>query len=438
VTLTPGANLPYGTAHTFTLTTAITDTAGNHLVENFGWSFTTESDPATTPPIVIATYPVNNALNFPAAEPVTATFSKVMDPATLTPASFFLNNGATGAVTYVDSTATLTPDDTLLFNTAYTATITTAVTDTFGNHLPANFAWDFTTGDDPLIPTASMQWPPDRAIIGDTVTIAVGTSHPIGVDSVRFFVDGLRVGYDPDPPFQFLWDASARPPGSQHSVYAAAYDAGGREGISDTITVHHLWELLAAEDDPGMPQDIRKVFFRSTDTLLEFRFEFLVEWSDPINDTALDLAVYFDVDRNPATGRTTLGDGTQLNDVGAEYRVIIGLHGLDAFAVWSGSSWDVLYDPNGFAYLNLLPDTSMLEFGFPWSDLTGPAEVNLLCLNAFYPDPENPIFDWVPNEGTGHLSIRREDRFLGVSHTPGPAPKLHRPAGQTPVGKNPF
>jgi hypothetical protein len=48
VTFDPSAALADNTTYTATLTTAVTDVAGNHLAANYAWSFTTGA--AGTPP----------------------------------------------------------------------------------------------------------------------------------------------------------------------------------------------------------------------------------------------------------------------------------------------------------------------------------------------------------------------------------------------------
>jgi hypothetical protein len=106
--------------------------------------------PPTVPPGSV-TPPVGSVVLCPNPVVITATFSKAMNPATINTATFTLADptGASVAGTVsLDSTgmiATFTPMNALAVSTTYTATITTGATDTFGNHLEANFSWTFTT-----------------------------------------------------------------------------------------------------------------------------------------------------------------------------------------------------------------------------------------------------------------------------------------------------
>ena len=105
----------------------------------------------TTPPTVVQTTPSEVGLA-PTNVPATATFSEAIDASTLTTASFTLTGpGVTpvaGIVDYDPSTMTAvyTPAAPLEGNTAYTATLTSAVTDLAGNALEEPKSWTFTTG----------------------------------------------------------------------------------------------------------------------------------------------------------------------------------------------------------------------------------------------------------------------------------------------------
>ncbi len=442
VTLTPDSLLAYSSPYTVTVTTGITDNAGNELSEPFSWSFTTVDDPATLPPTVVSTDPADGATGVYA--PISATFSKAMDPATLTPSSFGLSPSVGGVVTYSARTATFTPDDTLEYDSPYTATITTAVADTSGIHLESDYSWEFTTGPDPMIPVAALVWPPDSAIIGDSVTVTAEASHPVGISCVEFYIDGLYLAAADDSvaPYEYSWDASDLAIAGVHTLLARAYDSAGRVGISDTVTVFYRWEELIADGNDPWRTDIARVLARSTSTLLEMRYEFSESWYNPydtiLDDTTLDLGIYFDTDQSGLSGRTDFA-GIQLNDIGAEYRVIIGLHGVDtALAVWQGGVWQPVFDIEGFAYLSLPPDTNVLEFGINWSDLPPGPAADIVSINLFFRSPTSFYPDWVPNQGQGHVTVRHASRYIGEEFSYG-SPHPERPKDKPAVMRdNPF
>jgi hypothetical protein len=121
----------------------------------------------TVIPIVTATTPANTATAVPVNSTVSATFNKVMDPATINTATFTLSGpGATpvlGTLTSVGQTATFTPVGNLLGNTTYTATISTGAKDQQGNALARSFTWTFTTAADIIPPTVTATTPVNGA-----------------------------------------------------------------------------------------------------------------------------------------------------------------------------------------------------------------------------------------------------------------------------------
>ncbi|MBN1770067.1 MAG: Ig-like domain-containing protein [Deltaproteobacteria bacterium] len=106
-------------------------------------------DGDTTPPTVTATVPADGADMVDVGAPLTAVFSEAMDPATIGASTFTLREtggaAVNGAVSYDAGTrtATFTPSARLDWNTDYTATVTTGVTDEAGNAMAADHVWTF-------------------------------------------------------------------------------------------------------------------------------------------------------------------------------------------------------------------------------------------------------------------------------------------------------
>src|SRR5215210_1590462 len=121
----------------------------------------------TTQPRVLSIAPPDQAVDvLPDIQP-TATFSKDMDPATISPTTFNLLDLGTGkqvppstprGVVYNESTkvATFAPADPLQNGTRYGATITASVKDKAGNSLAQDEAWHFKVVD------AAAQQPPGQ------------------------------------------------------------------------------------------------------------------------------------------------------------------------------------------------------------------------------------------------------------------------------------
>jgi hypothetical protein len=147
------------------------------------------ANPTVTPPTVSATAPPNGT---PAACPnsiVTATFSKAMNPASIDGASFTVTGPGTaavaGVVTYDASsdTAIFTPASPLALSTLYTATITTAAQDIYGNNLASSFVWSFTTSAVACVPPAPpvSVTPPD-ASAGACPNTVIAATFPQAMD----------------------------------------------------------------------------------------------------------------------------------------------------------------------------------------------------------------------------------------------------------------
>lgn len=151
---TPTSNLATSTGYTATIkggANGVKDLAGNTLVADFVWSFTTAAVADTTLPAVTSTNPGNLAIGIALNGTANATFSEAIDPLTINTATFRLAGpgaaSVTGTVGYnaLAKTATFTPAVPLAASTAYTATITTGIKDLAGNAPATQKEWSFTT-----------------------------------------------------------------------------------------------------------------------------------------------------------------------------------------------------------------------------------------------------------------------------------------------------
>jgi hypothetical protein len=144
----PASNLDYNTVYTVMITTGVKDLAGNALANNYTLSWTTGEVLDTIAPTVDSTSPTNLATEVATNSAITAIFSEMLDPLTVTNITFSLRLGTapiSGTVTYAGVTATFTPSNSLASGTVYTVIITTVVRDLAGNTLAGNFIWSFTT-----------------------------------------------------------------------------------------------------------------------------------------------------------------------------------------------------------------------------------------------------------------------------------------------------
>jgi hypothetical protein len=143
---TPNGNLTPNTIYTATITTGVQNLAGVSISNNYVWQFTTG---AVVAPKVLTTSPFNNENGVLLDKTVTANFDMAMDPLTLTNnLTFTLKQGTAnilGEVTYSGTTASFNPNDALLSNTTYRATITTGAKSATGVALANNYTWTFKT-----------------------------------------------------------------------------------------------------------------------------------------------------------------------------------------------------------------------------------------------------------------------------------------------------
>ena len=166
----------------------------------------TKPDDTSQSPVV-STSPAGKATDVERDAVVSASFREDMDSLTINDTTFTVsyNPLVSGTVAYDNSTrtATFTPDSLLDYETTYTATLTTGITNSAGSPLESDFSWSFTTkiipgrgsvylprtgqssiyafGDDGDI-RSGVEWPLPRFVdnmdgtITDQLTVNLGTT----------------------------------------------------------------------------------------------------------------------------------------------------------------------------------------------------------------------------------------------------------------------
>lgn len=86
------------------------------------------------------------------------------------------------------------------------------------------------------MPTVRVSRPTNGAVVSGGTHFWAEASDNVGVDSVRFYVDGVRIAEDFEAPFKVRWNASTATRG-QHRLSVQAEDAAGNVTTSAAITV---------------------------------------------------------------------------------------------------------------------------------------------------------------------------------------------------------
>ncbi len=180
-TFVPDAPFAPDEVYTGSVTTAVTDLAGNALAVDYVWSFTTDdSSIDVTPPTVIDTDPADLQVGVALDSVVAITFSEAMDSLSLdgsTVELFAPDSTAVLGTVYYDAMAhiaTFIPDSDLDAGSTYEGIVTTGVEDLAGNAMTLDYVWSFTTD------SSSIDVTPPTVIDTDPADLQVG----VALDSV--------------------------------------------------------------------------------------------------------------------------------------------------------------------------------------------------------------------------------------------------------------
>lgn len=244
-TIVPQAR-PLALNSTFAITIAagVADRAGNQMGAPRTFTFRTAA-PDTAGPRVLATSPVNNAVDVGLGTAVEITFSEAIAAGSLGPESFRIVLGGTpvaGARTLLDAgtRARFVPASPFPAEAVILVELTSAITDTAGNALvDANgqplatpYTLTFMTG------RFGITHPAEGASLIEhtTATVEARATASLGVSTVVFTVNGTALP-PAGPPFTGRFDVPAAASTPTLTIVASARNSQGVEIAADTRTV---------------------------------------------------------------------------------------------------------------------------------------------------------------------------------------------------------
>jgi hypothetical protein len=258
----PTNNLLNNTLYTATVTTGVKDLAGNAMVNNFVFTFTTGIIADTTAPTVISTIPLNLATGVANNSAVTATFSESMNPLSTTTATYAVKetvtgNNVPGAVNYNigSRSAIFTPTALLTSGLNYTATVKSGVTgvkDLAGNPLALDKVWTFTVGAaaDIIAPTVILVNPLDLATnVALNSAVHATFSEAMNPATISTATFTLKAGVNPivgtvvyDVPSKI---ATFTPAANLVSgtTYTATVTTGSKDLAGNALAVNKVWSF---------------------------------------------------------------------------------------------------------------------------------------------------------------------------------------------------
>lgn len=113
------------------------------------------------------------------------------------------------------------------------------------------------TSPDPVPITVTITSPEDSQEFfkGDVVTISATVNDKSNPYFVAFFINDIDVGYDYEPPYQYVWDTEIAK-NTDHSIYVEAWDMNDNSATSNVI---HITLVTSITDIDGNTYNIVKI-----------------------------------------------------------------------------------------------------------------------------------------------------------------------------------
>jgi bacillolysin/thermolysin len=234
--------------------TAFTATDTPVAVSDFSTSYSYIPTVDNIPPTVKSANPANGSNHFNPSANVTATFTKEMNAANITTASYTLKRhsdlaAVTGVVSYDagTKTATFNPNTDLDQGAVYDAQVTTTVTDSSGNHMVENYSWSFTVDNPPVLNPIGNQTVYEGILLQFTAT----RTDPDSGDTPTYSATNLPAGATLNPSTGvFTWVPGYTQAGTYPGVINTVTDSGGLTD-SKTITITVNEPILIGSNDLG-------------------------------------------------------------------------------------------------------------------------------------------------------------------------------------------
>ena len=246
ITLTPSAALVGSVVYTATIkggTSGVKDLAGNALVNDYSWTFTTAAVD-NAPPTITSVSPVSGATGVNIGTTVTADLNEAINASTVNGTTFQLrdanNNLVSSTLNTSSNQITLTPSSALNNSTVYTATIkggASGLKDLAGNALASDYSWSFTTaaaGAQSPVTIQSFTTKTGTAAIAHQLTGVPAGALLVLATTADVVPSDCNVSSSPSLTWTKRSDAGAAS-SDNAEIWTAVYSAGG------SITVTSNW-----------------------------------------------------------------------------------------------------------------------------------------------------------------------------------------------------
>ena len=113
---------------------------------------------------------------------------------------------------------------------------------------------------DEIPPSVVITSPAPNVTLNSPILIKADATDNVGVDSVSFLIDGVRIGADDSTPYEQYWQVGYWADGGVHTIFAKAYDKVGNIGQSELVSVTIVKEAWFA---PILISPLNNTVFRN-------------------------------------------------------------------------------------------------------------------------------------------------------------------------------